>query len=183
MGGEDKGLVELAGHPLVEYVLTAVAPQAATVLVSANRHRERYASFGYPVVADRIAGYPGPLAGIASALEVVTTPYLLTVPCDAPLVPPDLTERLYRALVEASAELSVAHDGERSQPVFALVRRTLLPRLLAYLESGGRGVGAWHARLRVAHADFSGQPRAFLNVNTPEERAALERRLGEKTGA
>jgi molybdenum cofactor guanylyltransferase len=177
MGGADKGLLPLAGRPMVEHVVRALEPQVGAILINANRNLERYERLGLPVVCDRMGDFFGPLVGMASAMERATTPYLLTVPCDSPLVPADLAATLYRALADAGAELSVAHDGKRMQPVFALLDRALLPSLLAYLDAGGRKIDTWYAEHRVALADFSGQPQAFLNVNTPEDQAEVERLL------
>lgn len=178
MGGEDKGLLPVAGRPMVEHVLCAVRPQVAAVVLSVNRNRERYAALGHPVVADAVGEFWGPLAGVASAMQVAETPYLLTVPCDAPQVPPDLAERLFRAVRAEGAEIGVVHDGARMQQAFALLSCGLLADLLSYLDGGGRKVEAWYARHRLATADFSDRAEAFANVNTPEELAALERRLG-----
>ncbi len=177
MGGEDKGLLPLAGRPMVEHIVRALEPQVGAILINANRNLERYETLGLPVVRDRMGDFFGPLVGMASAMERALTPYLLTVPCDSPFVPADLASRLYWALTDAGAELSVAHDGERMQPVFALVDCALLPSLLAYLEAGGRKIDTWYAQHRVALADFSGRAEAFLNVNTPEDQAEVERRL------
>ena len=178
MGGEDKGLVEIAGRPMVAHVLERLRPQAGLLLVNANRNRERYAEItGCRVIADREGGYAGPLAGMASAMEAARTRFLLTAPCDAPLVSEHLGPRLYRALAEEHAEMSVAHDGVRLQPVFALIRCSLLGSLLAYLSSGERKIDRWYARHRMARADFSDLPQSFSNINTPGERAALEHAL------
>ena len=175
MGGEDKGLVEVAGRPMVAHVLDRLRPQAGVLLINANRNREHYAEItGCRVVADREDGFAGPLAGMASAMEAASTRFLLTAPCDAPLVSERLGPRLYRALVDERAELSVAHDGARLQPVFALIGCSLLDSLLAYLRSGERKIDRWYARHRMARADFSDAPECFSNINTPEERAALE---------
>jgi molybdenum cofactor guanylyltransferase len=177
MGGQDKGLLNLAGRPMVAHVIDAVRPQVAAVLVNANRNLEHYAALGHRVVPDLTGDFDGPLAGMASAMRETRTPYLLCVPCDSPLVPADLAGTLLQRLLGAGAELAVVHDGERMQPVFALLSCALLPDLLSYLEGGGRKIDAWFARHRVALADFSGNREAFLNVNTPEDQAALERRL------
>ena len=67
MGGADKGLLELAGRPLVAHLLEALRPQVATVLISANRNTEVYARFGATVVPDPWPDFRGPLAGIAAA--------------------------------------------------------------------------------------------------------------------
>ena len=148
------------------------------LLVNANRNQERYAEItGCRVVGDREGGYAGPLAGMASAMEAAGTRFLLTAPCDAPLVAEHLGPRLYEALVRERAQLSVAHDGERLQPVFALLDCSLLGSLLAYLSAGERKIDRWYARHRMARADFSDLPQSFSNINTPEERAALEHAL------
>lgn len=182
MEGRDKGLMMLAGRPMIEYIIAALQPQSGALLISANRNLEAYRAYGYPVIEDWPGGFSGPLAGMASGMRAATTPYLLAVPCDCPLVPEVLAESLFVALRENRAEISTVHDGTRMQSVFALMRRDLLPGLLDYLEQGGRRVDAWYARHRLALADFSTTPASFLNVNTPADRMALEQRMGPPTG-
>ena len=177
MGGADKGLVTVAGQPMVAHVLAALRPQVGPLLVNANRNAERYAAFGHPVIADEMDGYQGPLAGVLTGLRHCTTELLVTAPCDAPLVAPDLVARLHAALAATAADLAVASDGERQQPVFLLLRATLAPSLEAYLAGGGRKIDAWFAQLRVAEADFSDEPDTFVNVNDPGERQRVEARL------
>ncbi len=174
MGGEDKGLIELHDRPLLDYIITALRPQTGEIIINANRNQDRYRAFGYPVIKDLLGDYFGPLVGMATGMQATARPYLLTVPCDSPLVPAHLTATLYHALISDHAELSVAHDGARMQPVFALLNCKLLPDLLAYLDEGGRKIDTWYARHRLALADFSASPDMFLNINTPEDKARLE---------
>lgn len=177
MGGEDKGLVPLDGRPMAEHVARRLQPQVLEVLISANRNQERYAALGFRVIADLVGGYQGPLAGMAAALQAAATPYVVTVPCDSPLIGLDLVARLARALCADDAELAVAHDGSRTHPVFLLLRRSLLPSLTAFLDAGERKIDLWFARHRVATATFADCPETFLNVNDPDEHRALEARL------
>jgi molybdenum cofactor guanylyltransferase len=179
MGGEDKGLVLLDGRPMVEYVIARLKNQVGDILISANRNQERYTALGYRVVPDLLRDYQGPLAGMASAMQTATTPYIVTVPCDSPLFGDDLVQRLAQALVREDADVAVAHDGERTHPVFLLLKRLLLPSLLAFLDAGERKIDFWFARHCVALADFRDCPEAFLNVNDPAEHRALEARLRE----
>ncbi|MGH8490962.1 MAG: molybdenum cofactor guanylyltransferase MobA [Gammaproteobacteria bacterium] len=174
MGGQDKGLLPLAGQPLVAHVIAALAPQVCDIIINANRNAEAYSSQGYRVFADAVGGYCGPLAGIESGLGLAATPYLLCVPCDSPFLHVALGQRLYAALTEADAEIAVAHDGEWMQPVFALFTRGLRSPLSRFLASGGRKIDRWYAQHRLAIADFSDTPEAFVNLNTPEELAAAE---------
>ena len=177
MGGGDKGLTMLAGKPLIEYALARLAPQVDALIINANRNLDRYADYGCPVAADLQQGFQGPLAGMASGLKATTTEFMVCAPCDSPLLPEDLVPRLFRPLREQDAELSVAHNGERLQPVFTLMRAALAGSLLAFLEGGGRKIDQWFQRHQLAVADFSDQPAAFSNVNGPEELNAMAESL------
>ncbi len=180
MGGEDKGLLPLAGRPLLEHVLQRLRPQVERITISANHNLERYRIFGCPVVSDLHGGYRGPLAGIATLLERGGSPLLLAVPCDAPLLPVDLAPRLYEALRDSDAPCSVAHDGESLQPLFALFRAEAGAALCSYLENGHGKTRHWHRQHGSLAVDYSDMPDAFLNINTPAELQALERRLSEE---
>jgi len=177
MGGLDKGLVPLAGRPMVEHVLAVLRPQVREVWINANRNQDRYGAYGHPVIEDSVAGFLGPLAGVLSALQRLETGFLLTVPCDAPLLAPDLASRLYDACVSTDADLAVASDGTRQHPVFLLLRADLTPTLAGYLDGGGRKIDTWFAQVRTVDVSFADQPETFVNVNDPDERARVEARL------
>jgi molybdopterin-guanine dinucleotide biosynthesis protein A len=177
MDGQDKGLIPLHGRPMVDYIISTLQSQAGKILINANRNPEQYAAFGLPVVADMLGDYFGPLVGMASGMNAADTTYIVTAPCDSPIIPDNLVETLYRALQENAADISVAHDGTRMQPVFALLRCELLPGLLNYLNEGGRKIDTWYGQQRLALADFSDSPDTFLNLNTPEDKLVLENRI------
>ena len=178
MGGADKGLVDLRGRPMVMHVIDRLRPQVGRIIINANRNTDEYKALGYEVIADVVGDYFGPLAGMASAMQAANTTYVLTVPCDSPMVGDDLAVRLYQALAHDNADASIAHDGERMHPVFALLKRDLLPSLQRYLQSGERKIDRWLKQHRLAVAYFRDKPEAFLNVNNPDEREALESKLG-----
>lgn len=169
MGGVDKGLVEIAGRPMIEHVLDALVPQVGPVFINANRNLERYAGYGLRVLSDTREGFLGPLAGVLSALTVVETSFLLTAPCDSPLLAPDLAERLHAALVKVGADIAVAHDGQRQQPTFLLLRSGLAAHLAGFLDAGGRKIDRWFEHHRLAEADMSDRAESFVNVNDPGE--------------
>jgi len=181
MGGEDKGLIELHGRPLLDYIIAGLHSQAGHIIVNANRNLDRYREFGYPVVADVMGDFFGPLVGMATGMQAADTPFVLAVPCDSPFVPAQLCDTLRHAMEKVDAEISVAHDGIRMQPVFALLRCELLPSLLSYLNGGGRKIDTWYARHRMALADFSASPDVFLNLNTPADRLVIEEKLAGET--
>ena len=185
MGGLDKGLQNFRGLPLALQTLMRLQLQSLPpqeVLINANRNLAAYESLGAAVWPDTLDGFAGPLAGFLTGLERCETPLLLTVPCDTPLFPLDLIERLYAAMVEQDAELAMAaareEDGElRPQPVFCLLRVELLDSLVAFTQKGGRKIDAWTGQHRCAIVPFDqpqDAPEAFFNANTLEELQKLE---------
>ncbi|HYG12690.1 MAG TPA: molybdenum cofactor guanylyltransferase MobA [Methylophilaceae bacterium] len=174
MGGVDKGLINFLGKPMIAHVLQRLAPQVDEILINANREAERYAAFGPPVVQDDITGFAGPLAGLHKGMRTAAHPYVLTVPCDSPLLPMNLARRLMQGLIERDADLAVANTGAQAHPVFCLCRKSLLPDLEQFLNGGGRKIDAWYSRLNVAEVAFDDNPQAFANINTPDELLGLE---------
>ncbi len=174
MGGIDKGLVSFNGRPLITHVIDAIAPQVHSLMINANRNLAQYQRFGHPVFADSLTDFQGPLAGFLAAMEVVQTPYLVTVPCDGPQLANQLVSRLSQALERDKVEIAVAHDGRRLQPVYALIAVSLKQSLKDYLEGGDRKIDLWYARHPMTTADFSDLPDAFVNINTQEERDRLQ---------
>ncbi len=183
MGGADKGLQNFNGLPMALHTLMRLSPQVGEVMINANRNLAAYEAFGVPVWPDVLADYAGPLAGFLTALERCETPWLVTVPCDTPLLPLDLVARLRQAAHDADAEIAMAaareDDGRmHPQPVFCLLRVDLLESLVRFTQSGGRKVDAWTGRHQVAIVPFDrpeDDPRAFFNANTLAELYRLER--------
>ncbi len=187
MGGVDKGLQLFNGVALAQHALQRLLPQVGGVIINANRNMAIYESFGVPVWPDdnALGEFAGPLAGIITVLRHCKTPYLLTVPCDAPLYPLDLAARLATALANgdtdfamvSAPESSLAGEPCRPQPVFSLMKTTMLDGLLEYTQSGGRKVSAWMLQHSVVHVPFNlpgDAANAFFNANTLEELNSAE---------
>jgi molybdopterin-guanine dinucleotide biosynthesis protein A len=181
MGGIDKGLVPFLGKPLIEHAITRLTPQVATILINANRNHDRYAQYGHTVIADQHPDFAGPLAGFAAGLEHCKTEYLLSVPCDSPVFPLDLSERMLEAMIHTQSDLVYASSIDSSgaiwtQPVFCLMRRSVQQSLQEFLDQGGRKIDRWFEALPSSTVVFADEA-AFANTNTPEELQTLEQTL------
>ncbi|ADI30813.1 molybdenum cofactor guanylyltransferase MobA [Methylotenera versatilis] len=180
MNGVDKGLVLLQSKPLIQHVIERLTTQADEILINANRELAQYQAMGYPVLQDEVEDFLGPLAGFSLGLQHAKHDYVLTVPCDSPLLPVDLAQRLMAALVENNAEIAVATSEDSTHPVFCLCKKTVLPSLTAYLQQGERRVSTWQKSQQYIEVDFSDCNEAFTNLNTFEDLAALEQKLSKK---
>lgn len=165
MGGVDKGWMDLNGKPLIHHVLDRLLPQVCRCLINANRSLDAYGTLSLPVITDLKPGFEGPLMGIATGLHHATTEWVLFVPCDGPFLPETLATRLLERALAKDAEIAVAHDGKRLQPVVALIKRSLLQSVQAILAEGERKIDRWYAQQRMVEVDFSDYPDAFINVN------------------
>lgn len=195
MGGADKGLLAWRDNPLAVHALERLQQQRgsliARVLINANRNLSAYASLGRPYEASVITDantqeFAGPLAGFLAGLKHCSTPYLLTVPCDSPLFPLDLAQRLHDALQADNAQIAIAYAPEpdhagklclRSQPVFCLMRRELQSSLECFMQAGGRKIDAWTALHRTTPVPFNqphDDPHAFANINTRDDLHSMQ---------
>ncbi len=195
MGGVDKGLQPFRGQPLALHALARLQPQVGALMLNANRNVAQYAALGAPYHApvwpDGLADYAGPLAGFLTGLEHCQTAWLLTVPCDTPLFPRDLAARLAAAAARDGSDIAMAaapqmddagHTRLRPQPVFSLIRVSLLASLQRFSAGGERKIRAWTMQQRCSIVAFD-QPgddaRAFFNTNTLAELQQLEREPSE----
>jgi molybdopterin-guanine dinucleotide biosynthesis protein A len=178
MGGADKGLITLNGKPMVEYTLHSLRSQVAMLMIIANRNLEAYQALGQcPVIADVVGDFAGPLAGMATGMQAARTEFILTVPCDSPFVTPHLAYCLFSALERQGARLSVATDGYRIQPVFALLPCDLVSDVKAFLNAGERKIDRWYKRHPTALANLADHADTFLNINSQEELNLIETKL------
>ena len=183
MGGGDKCLRELGGETILARIIASVRTQVSRLVLNANGDPDRFAFYGLPVIADSVAGFAGPLAGVLAGLDwaAATAPdctWVASMPTDAPFLPTDLVDRLVAA-VEQGADLACAASGGQSHPVVGLwpVRlRDDLRRALTVEHI--HKVDVWTGRYRLAVVDFPiAAVDPFFNTNRPEDLAEAERLL------
>lgn len=163
MGGADKGLIPYQGRPLIEWALAVLDPQVDELVISANRNLEAYRAYGHRVLPDSLPGFPGPLAGVLTAMQSVGAGWLLVAPCDTPHLPPDLASRLLAAARGAQVPLAVAADNVRPHHSCFIVQTAQREALAAFLTRGERAVRHWHAGMPSTTVQFDAA--CFANFN------------------
>jgi molybdenum cofactor guanylyltransferase len=182
MGGGDKPMRTIGGRTILARVIERLTPQCDGLILNANGDPARFAAFGLPVIADGVADFPGPLAGILAALDWMAAnrpdiSLLLSAAGDCPFLPRDLVARLHDALVKDNAQLAVAASGEQSHPVIGLWNVSLRDELRhALVVEDVRKIDRWTARYRLATVSWPTEPLdPFFNANTVEDIAEAER--------
>jgi molybdopterin-guanine dinucleotide biosynthesis protein A len=182
MGGGDKPMRTIGGRTLLDRVIARLAPQCDGLILNANGDPARFATFGLPVIADGVADFPGPLAGILAGLDwtVAHRPdveWMLSAAADCPFLPRDLVSRLHNGLVEQDAQLAVAASDGQSHPVIGLWHVRLREQLRhALVVEDVRRIDRWTARYRLATVTWPVTPLdPFFNANTVEDIAEAER--------
>ena len=154
---------------MISHVVERIAPQSISVVINANGAPDEYRALNFPIVEDSISGHLGPLAGVLTVLESFEDELVMILPCDTPLIPADLVERMHAKLLQTDSDLCTVEADGSMHPIFMLLKRTLAPSIREFLEAGERRVGFWLKQQNYCIADFSDQAEAFSNINTPEE--------------
>ena len=183
MQGRDKGLLMLGDQTMIGLILTQLTPQCENILINANRNLPEYRQYGYAVVPDQHPDFQGPLAGMYSGLSHITTDWMITIPCDGPILAADYCRRMMAAATQGNRKIAVARLQDRIQPVYALLHRSLTDSLAACLRSEERKIDRWYQRHGFCTVDFSDHPDMFENINTPEQLLAVSARIHAGTGA
>jgi molybdenum cofactor guanylyltransferase len=182
MGGGDKPMRQIAGRTILDRVIARLAPQCDSLIINANGDPARFASFGLPVVADSVADFPGPLAGILAALDWAAAnrpdvSLVLSAAADCPFLPRDLVARLHQGLTAQNAQLAVAASDGQSHPVIGLWSVALRDELRhSLVVEDIRKIDRWTARYRLATVTWPTTPLdPFFNANTVEDIAEADR--------
>jgi molybdopterin-guanine dinucleotide biosynthesis protein A len=182
MGGGDKPMRQIAGRTILQRVIARLEPQCDGLILNANGDPVRFAGFGLPVIADGVADFPGPLAGILAGLDWVAenrpnVSWMLSAAADCPFLPRDLVARLDQARIAQDAQLAVAASDGQSHPVIGLWSVALREELRhALVVEDVRKIDRWTARYPLATVTWPTHPLdPFFNANTIEDVAEAER--------
>ncbi len=175
--GEDKAFLKFSGEPLFERVLEIHRKSFQRILLVGDR-RERFAGYGLPVLEDIFPG--SALGGLYTCLYYAQTEYVFISPCDLPFPNKGVLEHICSLRKGFDAVVPVAHHG--FEPLFALYARKCLEPMKRLLESGNFCVYDFYPQVRIRYvpngelAQLDKEGTSFLNINTPEEFARLEKR-------
>jgi molybdenum cofactor guanylyltransferase len=182
MGGGDKPMRTIAGKTILDRVIARLEPQCDGLILNANGDPARFADFHLPVIADGVADFPGPLAGILAGLDWMAAnrpevKRILSAPGDCPFLPRDLVARLDQARAAENAELAVASSGDQTHPVVGLWSVSLREELRhALVVEDMRKIDRWTARYRLATVSWPTTPLdPFFNANTIDDIAEADR--------
>jgi len=168
MGGQDKGLLDWHGEPLIAHLHHKTRALTDDLIISCNRNLEQYAPFADRLVHDDEGDFPGPLAGIRAGLKVARHTHLLVLPCDVPLV----DEALLASMREAASQhpdlpLMLRHDNHW-EPLLCVIPVTLGTAFEQAWNEGERSPGRLMRKLGATALTCPDNDPRLANLNTPE---------------
>jgi len=172
MGGQDKGLVEWQGRPLIAWLHDVARPLTDDLLLSCNRNQAGYAAFADHLVSDADAGFPGPLAGIRAGLAAARHPWLMVLPCDTPMIDRALLQAMHAAALDTPDRPLMVRRGEQWEPLFCMIPTRLAQLIDARWLAGDRSPQRMLLQLGAHGLDVPGDDPRLANLNTPQLLAA-----------
>lgn len=169
MGTLDKATLVWGQQRFIDRQYQCLRSQLPAVWINRRGDHPSALPLPGPLCVDLLPGQ-GPLAGIHAGLTRLARPWLLVVPCDAPMLAPSLFDILATA---PAGPMRYAHDGERAQYLFALLHVSVLPGLNQYLRTDGRAVRDWYAMENASAIDCTAIRSSFTNINTTDDYRAL----------
>jgi molybdopterin-guanine dinucleotide biosynthesis protein A len=168
MGGQDKGLIEWQGEPLIAHLQRKVRPLTDDLIVSCNRNRERYAAYADQLVSDEQSDFPGPLAGILAGLRAARLSHLLVLPCDVPRIDAALLQDMRETASQfPDKPLMLRHD-DHWEPLLCVIPVALLPMFENAWNAGERSPGRIMRNLGATALQCPDNDPRLANLNTPE---------------
>ena len=167
MGGNDKGLIKINDEYIMSELIELSEIFTNSVILNINRNKDIYEKFKIKLISDLHSNFQGPLAGIYSGMTEAKTKYILVLPCDCPMI----SDIFFKDILKDNFrdKIRCAHDGNRLQPVHALIDKSMASNLKVFLDSGERKIEKWYNQEKLEIIDFSNNPQFFMNINTPED--------------
>ncbi|AKJ99466.1 MULTISPECIES: molybdenum cofactor guanylyltransferase MobA [Pseudomonas] len=168
MGGQDKGLLEWQGEPLIAHLHRQTRAISDDLIISCNRNPARYAVYADQLVHDDEGDFPGPLAGIRAGLKVARHAQLLVLPCDVPQIDAGLLDSMRRAASQHPDKPLMVRHGEHWEPLLCVIPLTLADTFEKAWHDGERSPGRIMRTLHAVALQCPADDPRLANLNTPE---------------
>ncbi|MBY8950185.1 molybdenum cofactor guanylyltransferase MobA [Pseudomonas sp. SH10-3B] len=168
MGGQDKGLLDWHGLPLIAHLQRLARPLTDDLIISCNRNQAQYAPYADQLVSDDSPDFPGPLAGIRAGLAAARHEHLLILPCDVPHIDARLLADL-RETAQRNPLLPVmVRHGEFWEPLICIIPTCLQAEVERAWHAGERSPRKILLQLGGVGLECPADDPRLANLNTPE---------------
>ena len=167
MDGQGKGILNVEGKYIINYIINIAEKYSKKIIVNVNRNFEKYEAMGLVICKDVLDDFQGPLAGIYSGLMMIDTEYMITLPCDGPFIRDIFFKKMISS--DNNADINVAHDGKRIQPVYCMIKKSVTNNLEGFLKTDQRKIDKWFENNITNLIDFSQYNEMFVNINDKNE--------------
>jgi molybdopterin-guanine dinucleotide biosynthesis protein A len=168
MGGQDKGLLEWHGEPLIAHLHRKTRSLSDDLIISCNRNLEKYAPYANQLVHDDEGDFPGPLAGIRAGLKAARHAYLMVLPCDVPRIDEALLQSMRETAGQHPDKPLMLRHGEHWEPLLCIIPVVLRDAFESAWKDGERSPGRIMRKLDATALQCPENDPRLANLNTPE---------------
>ncbi|QZP32781.1 molybdenum cofactor guanylyltransferase MobA [Pseudomonas sp. DR48] len=168
MGGQDKGLLQWHGEPLIAHLHRKTRELSDDLIISCNRNMEKYAPYADQLVHDDEGDFPGPLAGIRAGLKAARHVFLLVLPCDVPRIDAALLHDMRETAHQHPDKPLMLRHGEHWEPLLCIIPTALLVDFEKAWNEGERSPGRIMRNLGATALQCPENDPRLANLNTPE---------------
>ena len=168
MGGQDKGLIEWHGEPLIAHLHRKTRSLSDDLIISCNRNLEKYAPYADQLVHDDEGDFPGPLAGIRAGLKAARHESLMVLPCDVPRIDAALLHSMREAASQHPDNPLMLRHGEHWEPLLCIIPVALGEAFEKAWQEGERSPGRLMRKLGAIALQCPENDPRLANLNTLE---------------
>lgn len=169
--GTDKALIHWQGMPLLERVCQVALQSCSTVRVL-TPWPERYQHVlpeSCQILVETTPGQ-GPLVALEQGFRQISTPWLLLLACDLPILSPTILQRWINMLPGDDIKAVVPYNTGRWEPLCGFYHRRSHPSLQSFIEQGGRSCQHWLSTFTPQKLTLDASAKAMLwNCNSPKD--------------
>jgi molybdopterin-guanine dinucleotide biosynthesis protein A len=179
--GRNKALVELDGSRLIERVISVMQPLFENLVIITNTPLE-YDYLQLPMQEDLIKGL-GPLGGVYTGLETISSESGFFVACDMPFLQRDLIRHM--VAIRKDFDAVVPKVDWKIEPLHAIYTRNCLPAIKKLIDVQAYQIIEIFDSIRVRYVEeeeirsFDSRLKSFFNVNNPRELTDADRLANE----
>ncbi len=183
--GQDKGSMIIKDKPMIKYLLSTLNNEIDEAIIVLNdcERISKYKEFINPndysyrikFVEDKIKN-KGPISGILTGLDNITTDYAIVFPCDNPFISKNTIQSLFNEITDNIQAVVPYHDPKNklktSEPLHSIYNKNIIPLINELILKDSLHIKGIIEKIETKYVLIDNKKilkKEFRNLNSPED--------------